>query len=237
MNSILFLHGGALNKSMWEPQLDTLSDEFNVYAIDLPGHGKNSGTEFTLNAAVESIHKFITKLSNGKLVIVGLSLGGYVAIAYAHKYPDNISKLILSGCNTRYFGLIGFVAKLNQFFLMFLTEKRFTAIQMNALKKVTSNSIAEKININGISKEGAKKSLNEIIGTNFASILEKDTVPILLINGEKDWLNIKYGHLYLATGGDISTAIIKNCGHLCNLENPDTFTYLVRNFILKALFD
>jgi len=81
MNSILLLHGGSLNQGMWAQQAEALKVEFDVHVLDLPGHGQNIKKPFTLETAIDEVHKYITSKIKGNTTIVGLSLGGYVAIA------------------------------------------------------------------------------------------------------------------------------------------------------------
>lgn len=230
MNSILFIHGGSLNQGMWAQQIEVLKNEFDVHALDLPGHGKNINKPFTLESAIDEVDKYITSKIEGRAIIVGVSLGGYVAIAYAYKHPENVSKLILSGCCIQYIGFIGFLAKINTILLKIISKKRFDSMQKKALMKITSRSITENICENGISLNGAMESMSEVIGKDFVCMIKKCKSPILLINGENDTLNKKYESRYIEVGNKLSIKSMKNCGHLCSLEKPDVFTGLVSKF-------
>lgn len=234
MNSILLLHGGSLNQGMWAQQIEALNTKFDVHAIDLPGHGQNINKPFTLESAIDEVHKYITNRIEGSTTVVGLSLGGYVAIAYAYKHPENVSKLILSGCCIQYFGFIGFLAKMNTILLKIISKERFESIQKKALMKITSHSVTETICDNGISLNGGRESMSEVIGKDFVHMIKNCNVPILLINGENDTLNRKYEVRYTEVGNNLSIESIKNCGHLCSLEKPDVFTSMVSEFASQA---
>lgn len=234
MQSILFLHGGALNKEMWAPQIKELENRFLVHAIDLPGHGQLTGTPFTLDAAVEEIEKYITTNINGSVIIVGLSLGGYVAIAYARRHTNQVNKLILSGCCVQYFGFTGFLAKVSSLLTRSISNQYFEKLQKKFLSRITTKDIVEKICKCGISKQGAQESLREVIGKDFADMLNHYRGPTLIVNGENDTLNRRFENVYTTLIDSDSLVTLENCGHICSLENPNAFTKLVYDFAIAT---
>jgi pimeloyl-ACP methyl ester carboxylesterase len=110
---IVLAHGVSWTRKMWMPQLEALSDEFRVIALDLPGHGALREQPFRLKAAVQIVMESLTQQTHGLALIVGLSLGGYVAMACAHAYPQEIAGLVLSGCCIDYRGPIGIISWLD----------------------------------------------------------------------------------------------------------------------------
>ena len=95
--AIVFLHGTRLCRSAWAPQMADLRDEFRVIAMDLPGHGARADDPFTLASAREAVVAVIEAAAGGRAVLVGLSLGGYVAMDVAAARPDLVRGLVLSG--------------------------------------------------------------------------------------------------------------------------------------------
>ena len=66
--------------------------------MDLPAHGSRASETFTLDSAVESLATTIRdEAADGRAVVVGLSLGGYVGMALAAREPDLVRGLVLSG--------------------------------------------------------------------------------------------------------------------------------------------
>src|SRR6266849_10958032 len=82
-NAILFAHGTRMTRKMWLPQMEALADEYRVVAVDLPGHGAMAGTPFQMDAAVRGIADAVDAATNGRALLVGSSLGGYVSLEFA----------------------------------------------------------------------------------------------------------------------------------------------------------
>ncbi len=83
---------------MWRHQVERLRESGHpVRAIDLPGHGSRLGEEFTVDGALAAIDDGVSALG-GRVLLVGLSLGGYYAIAYAAAHPDRVIGLVAAGC-------------------------------------------------------------------------------------------------------------------------------------------
>lgn len=86
---------------MWRPQLEALASvDAIAVAPDLPGHGQRTD-EFSLEAAMATIDDAIDALpGSGPTILVGLSLGGYLAMEFAGRRPERIDGLIPMGCTT-----------------------------------------------------------------------------------------------------------------------------------------
>jgi pimeloyl-ACP methyl ester carboxylesterase len=93
---VVFLHGFPLDRRMWAAQAAELSDHYRVIAPDLRGFGQSRRSDpFTIESLADDTHLFLEQLAANPCVLVGLSMGGYVALAYASKYPDDLRGLIL----------------------------------------------------------------------------------------------------------------------------------------------
>ena len=230
---LMFLHGGGLNQAMWVPQIQNLSEDFAISTIDLPGHGELSQIPFTLAEAVEHVKRTISRECNGRVVTIGLSLGGYVAIAHAAKYPDQVAGLVLSGCCVQYFGFVGLLARINVLLLNWLSNTRFTAMQKRMIGAVTDSAICKAVADRGFSRRGAQDGMNEVIGEDFASMLRRCQVPVTIVNGEHDTLNRRNEHKIINAMGNARIEVLKNCGHLCSLECSELFSGIIRQFIIR----
>lgn len=94
---LILLHGFLGNKELWNELMHRWKNYFRVISIDLPGHGKSPAIGYVheMEMMGDLILAVYEELRIRKAAILGHSMGGYVALAFAEKYPDKISRLIL----------------------------------------------------------------------------------------------------------------------------------------------
>ncbi len=93
---ILFLHGSWHDSSQWQEIINAMSKDFHCFALDLLGFG-NSETERipeTIASEVACVEEFLDTVIAQPVCLVGHSLGGWIAIAYALKYPDRVRAIV-----------------------------------------------------------------------------------------------------------------------------------------------
>src|SRR4051794_13530358 len=93
---IVLLHGFPLDARIWKSQRDALSKNHRVITPDLRGFGKSpSADSFTMESIADDVHALLSDLGALPVVLGGLSMGGYAALAYAKKYPTDLKGLLL----------------------------------------------------------------------------------------------------------------------------------------------
>ena len=93
---LVLVHGFPLDGRMWAAQAEALAGRSRVIVPDLRGFGRSGETgPFTIESLADDVHALADRLGLGRLVLAGLSMGGYVALAYAKKYPATLRGLIL----------------------------------------------------------------------------------------------------------------------------------------------
>ncbi|GAA2719792.1 alpha/beta fold hydrolase [Cellulomonas aerilata] len=98
---VVLAHGVRSSGTMWRAQVGALEAAgHRAVAVDLPGHGARRGQRFTLDGAVDALGATIDDLG-GRALVVGLSLGGYVAVAHAARRPEQVAGLVAAACCTR----------------------------------------------------------------------------------------------------------------------------------------
>lgn len=98
---VLWIHGYPLSRATWRRQVSELSSVGRHIAPDLRGYGESDAPDgvYTMELLADDMCALLDAVNVKRAVVAGLSMGGYVALAFALKYPDRIAGLILS--NTR----------------------------------------------------------------------------------------------------------------------------------------
>jgi pimeloyl-ACP methyl ester carboxylesterase len=82
--ALVLLHGFPLHGGMWRSQREALSTHWQVVVPDFRGFGQSPETgPFTIEQLADDTHALVEQMGLGKIVLCGLSMGGYVALAYA----------------------------------------------------------------------------------------------------------------------------------------------------------
>jgi pimeloyl-ACP methyl ester carboxylesterase len=105
--TVLLLHRVGWTRHAWTPHAEGLADRYRAVTIDLPGHGIHPDPEFTMERAVADVREALDEA--GSAVLVGHSLGGFVAIRAAAAHPDRVDGLLLAGADTNWRSPIGTV--------------------------------------------------------------------------------------------------------------------------------
>ena len=96
--NVLLIHGFPFNQNLWSEFAEALSSSCHVWTIDLPGFGKSPLLEkplFSISDVATALNEWLEKLKIDQPVLVGHSLGGYVALEMAHLHPDRFPGLVL----------------------------------------------------------------------------------------------------------------------------------------------
>ena len=101
--AIVLLHGFLENKKMWDAFIPEWSKKFRIITIDLLGHGETGcmGYVHSMENNADVVHEVLADLRLRKAILVGHSMGGYVALAFAELYPDVVKGLVLLNSTSR----------------------------------------------------------------------------------------------------------------------------------------
>lgn len=227
---IVFLHATRLTRGMWTPQVEYLSGTHRIITLDLPGHGVRASERFTLDGAADVVAQTIDDAAGGRAIVVGLSLGGYVAMHLAERSPDRVRALVLAGATAEPAGVrsapyrgLGWVMDtfdghgldtLNRWFF----RTRYAPV------------IAEPIVLGGFWSSGGADALRCLVGHEFKPSLAAYAGPSLILNGSLD-VPFRLGQKgFSAVAHDARSARIAGATHLSNLDRPAAFSEAVRRF-------
>lgn len=243
---VVFIHGFPFNKFMWTPQFESFKGAFRVITYDVRGHGSSdAGNEdFSIDLFVEDLLAFLDNLGLDKVALCGLSMGGYIALKAMEKYPGRFSALVLSDtqciadtpeAKAKRMSTIEKIKKsgvkkyaedsLPHFFAPATLKEKPAAIE--AIKEMileTPESVLCKTLLALANREETCKLLSAI------------KVPTLILVGEED--KITPPTVARQMQGKIHNArltILKNAGHLANLENVTQFNAQVEEFLVRSI--
>lgn len=229
--AIVFLHGTRLSRAAWAGQLDALSDEYRAIAIDLPGHGSRAGEAFTLEGAADMVAETIRQeAADGRALIVGLSLGGYVAMVLAARDPERVRGLVLAGATAE---PVGFRSLPYRALAVILDRFEGPALRRANewfFRTRYPPSIAEPIVAGGFWSDGGAHALRALFGQRFVPRLASYPGPTLILNGEWDLLFRMSAGTFAAAARDAHRVRISRALHLSNLDQPAAFNMAVRAF-------
>ena len=95
-NPVVLLHAFPLDSRMWNAQIEALAGSNRVIAIDLPGFGRSGDAgPFTIKSMAERVHALLAKLNALPCALAGVSMGGYIALAFVVEYPTDVRGLML----------------------------------------------------------------------------------------------------------------------------------------------
>ena len=99
---MLLVHGFLESSTIWSTIVNDLSGSYTLVTLDLPGHGKSGCVAEThsMELMAEVVHSLLNYLKIKSVSLVGHSMGGYVALAFAEKYEQNIERLVLLNSTT-----------------------------------------------------------------------------------------------------------------------------------------
>ena len=229
--SIVFVHGTRLTGAMWAVQQAELSGEFVTIAIDLPAHGARAGEPFALEGAANALAETIRDhATGGRAVVVGLSLGGYVAMALAARQPTLVRGLVLSGATAEPVG-----ARSLPFLALATLMDRIEVSLLDRINAAFFRSryparIAEPIIAGGFWPKGGAQALRAIAGEHFLPRLATYPGPTLILNGELDVIFRLSAPTFASAAVDARRVLLAGATHLASLDRPLAFSEGVRRF-------
>lgn len=243
---IICLHGFSENLSTWE-LLEV--EGYQLIFIDLIGHGKSdkpySGKYYCLKVMLKHLNKLIFQLGLKKYSMLGYSMGGRIALAYALAYPKEIDKLILESAS---YGECGSINRLKRHMKDFNLAKSIRENGIEWFNRYWSNlSLFEsqrklpKAVTDEISKRRLSNVPHALSNTMLCSgqgrfpYLKNQTaklcMPILYISGECDEKYRQIGNDFEKMNSNVKHAIIIGSGHNTHIEDPDAFRQVLSKFL------
>lgn len=240
---IVLLHGYLENLSMWDFCIPAMVATNRVLAIDLLGHGKTEclGYIHTIEDQANMVFAVLQNLQIKKATIIGHSMGGYVALAFAELYPEYLKSLVLMNSTALEDSA---ERKKNRERAIKMVKKDYASFVRLSISNLFSQE-NRKLLVNEIENtktEALKTPLQGIIAAQEGMKIRKDRqlllhslkIPVLLILSQKDPVldfeenkkQIKNLNIQLATLPD---------GHMSHIENKNELLAILLKFITSVI--
>jgi len=228
--TVVFIHGSGGDSEDWKGQLEGLSDQANMVALELPGHGTSEPPgETTIEAYSVWAIDFVEALGLERVVLVGCSLGSAITQWIALSPRPWLVGIGLVGAGAR--------LKVHPAFLDGLKDDSSKALRM--LSDFTLSEDPDKALHAELTEKFIKTSPELILGDlsacNEFDVMEKVaeiSLPTLILVGQDDKMTpVKYSRFLAEKIPGSRLAIVPGAGHLVMVEKPEEFNAQLRDFL------
>lgn len=240
--SVVLLHGYPFNRSMWSDQIAELKQHHRVIVPDLRGHGESDLTAapMTMPSLATDVAALLESLNISRATIGGLSMGGYVALAFYRLFPLRVRSLVLA--DTRAQGDTEEAKQNREQQAEKALREGMEGIADGLLTKLLAPETVTKHpeivkSLRGMmaetNPEGAAAALRGMAARqDQTSFLSRIIAPTLILVGSEDVITpVADSELLHREIGGSRLIIIEGAGHVSNLERPKEFNAAFVKFL------
>ena len=231
--AVVLIHGLGANANSWQYQTPVLENAgYRVIVPDMRGFGQTNyakGHQNTIESMADDVYELMQKLGIKSAALVGLSMGGAIAMVFALKYPQMATKLVLANTAARFAGKTGgWLYTLKRIIIMRFLPRRFGA-------KMVSNFIFPKPSQQEFRQEFMKEILmaddrayfdcvKTIIKHDIRDKIGAIAQPVLAIGGQFDLITPPFQQRFLVDNiKGAKLVIIQGAGHVSSVDSAAEF--------------
>ena len=228
--AVLLSHGYSATSRMWEGQVEALKDRFRVITWDMRGHGQSDSPDdpsaYSESATVDDMAAILTFLGLERAVIGGLSLGGYMSLAFNVAHPEMVNALMLFDTGPGYknpVGREGWNETARQ------RAATFEERGLDALGRGAEVRIAQHRSAQGLAH--AARGMLAQFDSRIIESLDHIRVPTLVLVGSNDQPFLGATDYMANKIPGAVKVVIPDAGHAANIDQPAAFNEAVANFL------
>jgi len=240
---LLLIHGYPLSRKIWDSQMDGLANIASMIRVDLRGHGESYPFEgvYQMDILADDCYKLLQHINvDPPIVVCGLSMGGYITFALYRHYPDLFKGMILTSTRAAADSVQGKASR--EAGIKSALENGTASIVNGMAPKLVSpfTLTTKKELLTSIREIMLETSTNGVVGAlqgirdrpDSTPLLAEIKCPVLIIHGTDDQIiPIGESEIMCEQLQDAQLITIAQAGHLPNMEQPERFNQVVRDFI------
>jgi pimeloyl-ACP methyl ester carboxylesterase len=240
---LVLLHAFPLSRKMWDGEIGSWSKTHRVIAPDWRGFGESklATDPLTMESCADDLHQLLQKLGiKQKAILLGLSMGGYVAFEFVRKYPESVQGLVLTA--TQPIADSEAAQKARYETAELVQREGAAALAERLIPRLLGKTTLQ-------SKPEVVQQVRELIESNSPSgiaaacyglasrrdssaLLSQIRLPTLIVAGDEDAIIARIQADTMHQGiASSQMAVMNQSGHLVNLEQPALFRQAVANFL------
>ncbi len=250
---VIFVHEYAGDFRSWEAQLRHFGQQYRAIAYNARGYPPSDvpgdPTAYSQRHAADDIAAVLSHLGIDRAHVVGLSMGGFATLHFGFRHPARARSLVVAGC--------GYGAEKD-------TREKFRAEAEAVAAFIEQNGMhafAEKYaygptrvqfenkDPRGFAEFRRMLAEHDPVGARYTQLgvqrerpslydlidqMKSLRVPTLVLTGDEDWPCLRPGLLMKQTIPSAALAVMPNCGHAINIEDPDEFNRIVGAFVARV---
>lgn len=235
-NPLMLVHGYPLDSSIWNNLKPLLENDFDLIVPDLRGFGQSTtiSSGYTLPDMADDLAGLLDHLSIEKTILAGHSMGGYISLAFARKYPQRVSGLALIASQA---GVDTPEGKERRYKTAAEVDEIGVGSVVDTMTPKLSDDTSVRMFVQdligrqgGQAMIGALKAMAE--REDSMSILSEFDFPLVLIHGDSDQLiPIERAKAIVSVKPSAILFELKNAGHMPMMESPQQVADGLRHFV------
>lgn len=239
---VVLLHGYPFNRTLWNEQVGALSNSYRVITPDLRGHGDSdaSAGAATMNRMAQDVATLLDHLEISRAVIGGLSMGGYVALAFYKQFPSRVRALVLADTRAQADTEEGKQTRLQQAEKA-LAEGMAGIADSMLPKLLTPDTVSKRPEVvkrvrDMMLKTKPEGAAGALLGMaerdDQTSLLSQVSCPTLILVGQEDQITpVKDSEKMHREIVGSRLVVIENAAHVSNLERTEQFNEELIRFL------